>query len=250
MKTELILLLAMACVAYAEPPAGYRLAWSDEFEGSQLDTNQWVYRVDSVWNSTQQPENVAVREGKLRIALKKEQARGKNYTGGGVISRKRFGYGYYEARFKVPATLGWHTSFWMSEYNEQNPNKAAGIGLHELDVCEHDSWKHDSYTGNLWMRKPKVQGKAPRLPGWQRIPTSDLTKDFHVWGCEFTPAHVRYFFDGKEVQNWDISAYECGEQRIWLTAIAANISNKTGNPVDAELPACAEYDYVRLYERK
>jgi len=250
MKSVLIFALFVACAAQAEPPAGYQLAWSEEFDGTKLDTNKWFYRLDSNWSSTQQAQNVAVQDGKLRIALKQEAARGKNHTGGGIISKSNFVYGYYEARFKVPATLGWHTSFWMSAYDEQNPSKVGGIGLHEMDVCEHDSWKHDSYTRALWMRKPKTQGKAPSLPGWKRIPTPDLTKDFHVWGCEFTPTNVIYFFEGKEIQNWDVSAYQTGEQRIWLSSIAANISKKTGDPVDAELPAFAEFDYVRFYEKK
>ncbi len=229
---------------------GYRLVWSDEFDGGALNSAEWHYRTDSNWSSTQQAQNVTVQDGKLRIALKQEKARGKNYTGGGVISKRNFVYGYYEARFKVPATLGWHTSFWMSAYDDQNPNKVGGIGLHEMDVCEHDSWKLDSYTRALWMRKPKVEGKAPRLPGWKRIPTPDLTKDFNVWGCEFTPTNVRYFFNGEEIQNWDISDYQTGEQRIWLTSIAANLGKKTGDPVDHELPAFAEFDYVRFYEKK
>lgn len=240
----------LAYMAQAEPPTGYKLVWSEEFDGANLDTNKWFYRLDSNWNSTQQAQNVAVQDGKLRIALKQEQARKKNYTGGGIISKRNFGYGYYEARFKVPATLGWHTSFWMSSYDEQNPNKVGGLGLQEMDVCEHDSWKHDSYTRALHLRKPKVKGNAPSVPGWKRIQTPDLTKDFHVWGCEFTPTNVIYFFDGKEIQNWDVSAYQTGEQRIWLTSIAATLGNKTGHPVDAELPAYAEYDYVRFYEMK
>lgn len=248
MKTALIIFLTVASMAQAKPPEGYELAWADEFDGAALDTNQWFYRLDSNWNSTQQAKNVSLNNGLLRIALKHESARGKNYTGGGVITKRNFVYGYYEARFKVPATLGWHTSFWMSAYDETNPNKVGGIGLHEMDVCEHDSWKHDSYTRALWMRKPKDPDHAPKLPGWKRIPTPDLTKDFHVWGCEFTPTNVRYFFDGEEIQDWDVSAYQTGEQRIWLTSIAANISKKTGDPVDAELPAYAEYDYVRFYE--
>ena len=246
----LIMALILACAVQAEPPAGYQLAWADEFDGTKLDTNKWFYRLDSNWNSTQQALNVIVHDGKLWIALKHEQARGKNYTGGGIISKRNFGYGYYEARFKVPATLGWHTSFWLSSYDEQNPDKVAGVGLHEMDVCEQDSWKHDSYTRALWMRKPKIDDEAPHLPGWKRISTPDLTKDFHVWGCEFTPTNVEYFFDGKEIQNWDVSAYQTGEQRIWLSSIAANISKKTGNPVDTELPAYAEFDYVRFYEKK
>jgi beta-glucanase (GH16 family) len=251
MKKALVLVvLSLACFARAEPPAGYQLAWSDEFNGTALDTNQWFYRLDSNWSSTQQAQNVSVGNGFLRIALKHENARGKDHTGGGVISKRKFVYGYYEARFRVPATLCWNTSFCMSAYDERNPDKVGGIGLHEMDVCEQDSWKHDSYTRALWLRKPKVEGNAPKVPGWKRIQTPDLTKAFHDWGCEFTPTNVVYFFDGKEIQNWDVSAYQTGEQRIWLSSIAANLGKKTGDPVDAELPAYAEYDYVRFYEKK
>jgi beta-glucanase (GH16 family) len=49
----------------------------------------------------------------LRIALKKEDRGKLHYTAGGVISKKTFKYGYYEARFRVPPGAGWHTSFWM-----------------------------------------------------------------------------------------------------------------------------------------
>jgi beta-glucanase (GH16 family) len=244
-----IIALALTCSARAEPPKGYTLAWSDEFNGTEVDKSKWLYRLDSNWGSTQLESNVTVENGLLRIALKKEQARKKNYTGGGIITKKDFVYGYYECRFKVPATLGWHTSFWMSDYDESNPNKVGGLGLHEMDVCEHDSWKHDSYTRALWMRKPKVEGQKPKLEGWKRIPTPDLTKDFHVWGCEFTPTNVIYFFNGQEIKNWDVSAYETGIQRIWLSSIAANLGKKTGDPVDSELPAYAEFDYVRFYEK-
>jgi beta-glucanase (GH16 family) len=45
--------------------------------------------------------------------LKKEDRGKLHYTAGGVISKKTFKYGYYEARFRVPPGAGWHTSFWM-----------------------------------------------------------------------------------------------------------------------------------------
>lgn len=35
------------------PPPGYKLVWSDEFNGDALDTNQWDYRTDSKMWSTQ-----------------------------------------------------------------------------------------------------------------------------------------------------------------------------------------------------
>ena len=69
---------------------GYILAFSDEFNGTQLDENKWQYRVDSKGRSTQLPANVTVSDGSLHVAVKKEPARGKDYTAGGIISKTEF----------------------------------------------------------------------------------------------------------------------------------------------------------------
>ena len=236
----------------ATPPAGYKLVWSDEFDGAAVDTNKWFFREDSSHGSQQLARNVTVRDGSLRIALKAERAGNQHYTGGGVISRKDFLYGYYEARFKLPATRGWHSSFWTSAVDTNNLRRVGGIGPHELDICEHDSYKRDEYKRSLWMRRPKPGSAVKPIGSWKAIPTPDLTTGFHTWGCEFTPTTLRYFFDGKEIERWDVSNYEHGPQRIYLTSIAAKLgpNGKTGDPVDAELPACAEFDYVRFYEKQ
>src|SRR5207245_163122 len=78
--------------------ADYKLTWSDDFNGEKLDQTKWEYRTDSKLLSTQTPSNVTVNGGYLTIALRKEEVSGKAYSGGGVISRKAFRYGYYEAR--------------------------------------------------------------------------------------------------------------------------------------------------------
>ena len=104
---------------------GYRLVWSDEFAGSALDTGAWHYRTDSKMNSTQLAGNVSVANGMLRLALKKERAGDKNYTGGGVITKRHFAHGYYEARIKMPASRGWHTSFWMAGFDDMKPGQGA-----------------------------------------------------------------------------------------------------------------------------
>src|SRR3954453_3174150 len=109
MRTDrLLVLLPMLLTPFATlagqtltgtyPPLGYRLKWSDSFDGASLDASKWMFRTDVKADSSQRAENVAVENGSLVIRLKKEDDRGKNYTGGGVISREKFRYGYYEAR--------------------------------------------------------------------------------------------------------------------------------------------------------
>lgn len=227
----------------APPDPAYRLAWADEFNGTKLDAAAWDYRTDRKHWSAQRPENVSVHDGCLWLTLKKEDAGGMHYTGGGVISKRRFKYGYYEARFKVPPTKGWHTSFWLMASDGSggtNPRDS----VEELDICENDSVKLRGYsaTTHRWLPSHRVVTSK-----W--IKTPDLAAHFHVWGCEFTPEKITYYFDGKPVET--SATAELGQpsaQNIWLTAIASWLGPT--DAVDASrLPVHACYDYVRFYQR-
>ena len=68
----------------------YQLQFSDEFNGTNLDTTKWTYRTDSKHWSTQLPGNVEVKNGFLQLNLKKEKSQDKDYTGAGVISKDTF----------------------------------------------------------------------------------------------------------------------------------------------------------------
>jgi beta-glucanase (GH16 family) len=225
------------------PPPGYKLVWADEFNGATLDTNKWDYRMGTRYWSAHRPQNVSVSDGKLQLIGKKQAADGLKYTCGGIISKQTFKYGYYESRFKVPVGAGWHTSFWMMKNGNPINTVDAGI-VQELDVCENDSVNLRSYGVNVhrWMPKPHVG------MGHKNVPTPDLSADFQVWGCEFTPETVKYYFEGKLVQTVDAKKFPHAVQSIWLTMIASPLG-KTKAVDDTKLPAVAEYDYVRFYEK-
>lgn len=232
---------------------GYALTWSDEFDGTTLDTAKWNYRTDSRHWSTQKPGNVEVSGGLLKLHVKKEESNGMHYTGSGVISKAAFRYGYYEARMKVPPGTGWHTSFWMMLHNNHG-----GTGLdaacQELDVIENDSIHKKSYGVNVH----KWKGGHISFGG-KTVETPDLSENFHVFGCEFTHATVKYFFDGKMVQSVDVTKaakksgdrvdFEHGDQHVWLTTIASQLGG-TKEVDDTTLPAVAEFDYVRFFAKK
>ncbi|MGE9269239.1 MAG: glycoside hydrolase family 16 protein, partial [Verrucomicrobiales bacterium] len=149
-------------------------------------------------------------------------------------------YGYYEARFRVPPGSGWHTSFWTQRYIKGTSESLC----QEIDICEQYSGSPTGYNVCLhdWSGKHKVFGT-------QWIQTPNLHEDFHVWGCEFTPTHVRYYFEGELVHEKDATQLEHGDGSIWLTSIASNWSAKNGVD-DAQLPSAAVFDYVRFYEKK
>ena len=253
MKIQLLILASLtitmtSCVAQTNSPAaaplpGYKLVWADEFNDGKLDTNKWDFRTDSKMWSTQKPENVSVRDGKILLAVKKEEAGDKHYTGAGVISKQAFKYGYYESRFKLPPGAGWHTSFWMMKHGGTG-GTSPGMSAQELDVCENDSVNLTSYGVNVHRWNP-----APHISqGHKAVKTPDLSADFHTFGCEFTPETVKYYFEGKLVQTVAVTNFAHSDQHIWLTTIASSLG-KTKAVDDTKLPAAAEYDYVRFYQK-
>ena len=226
------------------PPPGYTLAWADEFDGARLDDARWFHRTDRRYWSTQLPANVSVHDGLLWLECKKEKSGPSDYTAGGVISRRVFRYGYYEARFKVPPTKGWHTAFWLMHHANADP--AAHLGSRqEIDICENDSVALNRYGANLHIWQPAHQGHGHRT-----VRTPDESADFHVWACEFTPEKITYYFDGRIVNTVDAKLVpDHGDMSIWLTVIAAPLG-PTDAVDDSRLPVYAVFDYVRFYARK
>lgn len=245
-------------------PPGFELAWSDEFKGDSLDQSKWDFRTDTRHWSTQLPQNISLRGGNLVISLNSaaasagvkktaggaeymadpahlEPPQGIKYTGGGVISKRAFGYGYYESRMRIMAAKGWHSSFWMMKHGGSGTTDTSQAEI-ELDVIENDSIDLLSYGVNTH----KWKGGHESI-GHQTVATPPLS-DYHVYGCEYTPATVKYFFDGNLVQTTSIASIPQGDVNIWLTSIASGLGN-TDAVDDSRLPGHVDYDYVRFYRK-
>lgn len=219
----------------------YSLAWQDEFEGFMLDRKEWTARTGDRFASRNLAGNVDVSSGRLRLLVQKEKAGELDYTSGGVISKREFRYGCYEARFKAPPGAGWHTSFWLMK----NTGRSTG-NRQEIDICEHDSKDQTSYGANLHTHFPKHTGLAGR-----RISTPDLSKEFHTWTTEFTPREIRHYFEGKFVGMMHATGFAHDDMSIWLTTVGW--SRLPWAPQlkidDTQLPAYAEFEYVRFFTK-
>ncbi len=218
------------------PIGDCRLVFADNFDSTALNTRVWKYRTDTRFWSTQMPRNVEVKNGKLYLNVKKETVGTSSYTGGGIITIKGYKYGYYESRFKIPKGKGWHTSFWMMN------NTAGTTTYQEIDVCENDSKNQFGYTTNLHNYVPTHSNS-----GAKSVVTPNLSDTFHVWGCDFSPTVIKFYFEGKLVRTLDATKQKHGDANIWLTTIAAPLGG-TDKVDDTLVPSAAIYDYVKYYE--
>lgn len=222
------------------PPKGYTLAWFDNFSGKRVNTAKWYYRTDTKFLSVQRPHNVSVRHGMLQIVVKQQRIDKKNYSGGGLISRRRFTYGYYEAELRIPAGSGWHTSFWLEKYNPKTRTTEGfrhGPPYQEIDICEIDSESPNIYTDNV--EKWPVPGYSS-LSGSLHAP--NLAKSFHYFSCLYTAQSVKFYLDGKLMHTTDIRRFPHNSMNIWLTSIAVP------GPMDnRKLPGAADFRFVRYF---
>lgn len=224
-------------------PEGYHLVWEDDFKGKTLDESEWFYRMDLKMSSAQRAENVRIEDGKLVLAMKKEDFLGMPYTGAGIVSKRRWQHGYYEVKAKLTNALGWHHSFWAQ----------AGTGFltysfdrfMEIDVFEMESTKASNY--NLWIHPA---GWSSKEKNWKSVHAQDLGFDasdgYHVYGYEYTHEGIRFFVDGKNTHNIYASEddYKHYAMNLWLTVIATHSDSGTN------LPAYDYYEYIRCYQKE
>lgn len=230
-----------AVPAAADPPSsGYTLVFGDEFNGSAVDTSRWHYRTDVKAGSAQRPENVSVGGGVMSIDLKAESPplQGKNWSGGGLVSKKGLRYGYYETRAKMPVAGGWHTSFWMQAGNGTTTFPAEQRT--EIDVLEQDSANQRTvHHGVITWEGNGVRG--PYVVGSTYDSGLDV-KQWHTYGAEWSETSVRYYIDGvlRYTAPYTPNQWTHDHINIWLTSIA--YPQGLGEGV-------AQFDYVRYWQK-
>jgi len=122
-------------------PDGYKLVWSDEFNGTALDEKAWTIEVTGSGGGNQElqyyrKENVSVADGNLVLTAKRESYQGKSFTSGRINSNQKaaFKHGIMQARIKFPKTAnGLWPAYWMMG---NDINKYGWPRCGEIDIVE------------------------------------------------------------------------------------------------------------------
>ncbi len=139
----------------------WRLTFSDEFDGVNAD-------LDTEWISQNGPsghilcsrwrENAVVANGLLRLLNKKEKRGGQEWTSGNIWTKRKFQYGYFEARYKFGAATGLNNSFWlMTQEAKGTP------GQFEIDINEGHFPGEVSTNIHRWSGEHIAKSRAFRM---------------------------------------------------------------------------------------
>ena len=205
-----LLIFNVRTVNSAKPqvnPSGYRLVWSDDFDGNSVDPTIWNVdarngvRKGGYWHKDQ----CRVKDGYLVITTeyKENGVYGAGWYTGSLLSmnKKEQAYGYYECRCKLPKGQGLWSAFWLTCAGASKVNGTGKLGA-EIDVFESpfgyktgkDAWK---VTSNIHYNGYDLQTR------YQNVVISALDNDpyenFNTYGLLWTPDEYVFYINGREV---------------------------------------------------
>lgn len=244
----------------------YSLVWSDEFDGTAINTNNWSYQVEPAgrfnneWQAyTNSSDNAYIENGNMIIEAKyngQGLSQG-NFTSARMITqgKKNFKYGKVQARIKVPYGQGIWPAFWMlgSNIKENNPNGTVNWPYcGEIDIMEKvgGGIKEKELHGTIHFWEDS-KNKWTYIGG-KTTTTNNLADDFHVYEVEWDPEKIIWKLDGIEYHRQNITSSDYDEFRneFYILLNVAVGGDWPGAPNSTTtFPQKMLIDWVRVYQK-
>lgn len=259
----LFLLTVIGMIIFCADGYGdYQLVWSDEFEGSSLNTLNWSYDIgngNGGWGNNEleyyRSENVSVSGGYLTIEAREESYSGYDYTSGKIHTRNKqeFLYGKMEARMKLPTGQGIWPAFWMMPAESVYGGWALSGEIDIMEMINQATTVYGTlHFGGGWPDNRSTGGSY--APGGV-----DFSDDFHVYTLEWEPDVMRWYVDGvlfstKTSSQWWSDAAPSNprapfDQPFYFIFNLAVGGNWPGYPDETTVfPQQYTIDWIRVYQ--
>jgi beta-glucanase (GH16 family) len=224
------------------------LVWSDEFNGTSVNTSNWVFETGGGgWGNNEkqyyQSANATVSNGNLVITAKKQTVGSNSYTSARMKTqgKHQFTYGRIEARIKLPLGQGLWPAFWMLG---ANIGTVGWPSCGETDIMEHINTENKVYGTIHWYNN----GNASYGGNTTTTPAS-----YHVYSVEWDASAIRWYVDGVKYHEANILNNINGTDEFhkpfFILLNMAVGGDWPGQTIDAtKLPASMYVDYVRVYQ--
>lgn len=224
----------------------YQLIWSDEFDGSSLNTNKWeiFQSSDNYWSAN----NVSVANSKLRLTATKDGI-GTNIHSGYVRSKYKFKYGYLEVSAKEAKGRGFMNQIWTKLYPsgtcgpfpeidlQEGPGE--GVRIRELQINTHKKNSPDCVHYQMPQKRFTDVG-------------FDLSTAFHKYAMEWTSTFIKFYLDDVLKYTFNNDDWINQLQTIILSLCVAppggGCALTNGYDNTTPFPSTMEIDYVRVYQ--
>ncbi len=246
-----------------ESVPGWKLVWSDEFEGPNLNAANWVYEIGTGSNGwgnwewqyyTGRTENCRIEDGILILEARKENYNGKNYTSARIKTQNKqsFQYGRIEARIKMPVGgEGIWPAFWMLGHNIPS---AGWPACGEIDIVE---LMRDPTTAIGAIHYGSSSPYVHQSNSGNDKTVGNMSSGFHIYAIEWEPTQIRWYRD--DYNYYTSSTWWSGtgsypapfNQPFFILlnfAVGASWWDKAITDSVVPFPQQFNVDYVRVYQ--
>ncbi|MDX1419953.1 MAG: glycoside hydrolase family 16 protein [Rubricoccaceae bacterium] len=256
-------------------PDGWALVWSDEFDGTALDTTKWDIQLGDGcaegicgWGNGEfqnyQAENVSVGGGTLTITARQtledvddDGVVDSTYTSARIrtLGKGDWTYGRFEVKAKLPTGQGLWPAIWLL-FSEPTYGEWAASG--EIDIMEAVGSEPGEVFGTLHYGDT-FPGNVFSGEEFQ-LAAGTFADDFFVFIVEWEEGEIRWYINNvlyqtQTSEDWFVEGvdnpnapFDHAFHMILNVAVGGNLP---GAPdATTVFPQAMEVDYVRVYERE
>ncbi|WP_345273521.1 glycoside hydrolase family 16 protein [Flaviramulus aquimarinus] len=258
------ILLAVLLVSFSscdendEGPKGttWQLVWSDEFNPDPAlgpvapDESKWTYDIgpfnanNELQNYTNNPENVIVEDGLLKITALE------NFSSARVKTQGLFSqtYGRFEARLKTPYGPGIWPAFWLLG---DSVDTVGWPECGEIDIMEIKGQEPNITYGSIHgPSSANPQEDAPVSKTFALI-NDRFDADFHIFAIEWGVDYIDFYIDEtlyQRITPGDVEEWVFNEPFFIILNVAIG-GDFVGFPTsNTPFPQTMEVDYIRVYK--
>jgi beta-glucanase (GH16 family) len=244
-----------------------KLLWSDEFNGTSLDTSKWTfdtsrnkvgwYNGELQYYAAERPENLRLENGHLVIELRKDPKQlsklpdwGKqNYSSAKIVTKDKvaFNAGFVEVSAKLPCARGTWPAIWMLPQGEVRWPDGGEIDILE-QVGSQPNVAHATLHTALFNHTLR-NGRGAETP------VLTACSSFHRYQLAWTVDSITMGVDGhgymrvRNDQPGGRGAWPFDSPFYLILNLAMGGEWAAAKGIDdAALPQRMEVDYVRVWE--
>ena len=235
---------------------GFTLVWSDEFNGTALNTNDWSYETGaSGWGNQESQyyrpgtNNATVSNGYLTITAKQEGFSGAPFTSARIITQnaQSFKFGRIDIRARLPYGKGIWPALWMLGDNFATEGWPSCGEIDIMELVGGDGSNDRTVHGTAhWDNN----GQHASHSGSTSLPVGQKYADeFHVYTITWEQGNIKWYVDDVLYHQLNTSSMPAFQEKFFFIFNIA-VEGSWPGPIDANttFPQYMTVDYVRVFQ--
>ena len=244
---------------------GYTLSWSDEFSGTEINTDNWGYDIGGGgWGNEELQyytnRNAYLKDGLLVLRAQQESYGGRSYTSSRLKTqgKQNFQYGRVDIRARMPEGQGMWPALWMLG---KNITDVSWPSCGEIDIMEmvgggigRDNRVYGTAHWNNGGLQQDV-GYNPVNYGGNKLFSGEetLASNFHVFSIVWDSSTITWYVDNVQYHVMAINStasLAVFQKEFFLIFNIAVGGQWPGSPnASTVFPQRMVVDYVRVFQK-